>query len=115
MRRRISSPVTRGYVAPPVSPLRIGAHGGDSESSVCRGGLPTQRFVEGLVPLAAGGGGATTSSPGPPPSSPPPAPPPSMPDDEPRPTEARLPCGGASCWSSGGTGAYSCVSVGLDC
>src|SRR5437870_3953512 len=39
-----ASPVTPLPVAPPFAPLNDAAHGGESGSSVWRGGVPTHRF-----------------------------------------------------------------------
>src|SRR5439155_15018431 len=94
-------------------------------SSVWRGGLPTQRLVDGVLMAggrtAAGGGGSSAAGAGPGPGPVPPVPTPVSAGPETRPgleaipSEARLPAagGGGGSSSDGGTGAYSSVSVGF--
>ena len=105
--------------------MKLATQGGANGSSVWRGGLPTQRFVDGVLiaggRTAPGGGGSSAAGAGPGPGPSPPVPTPvsagpeTMPGLEARPSETRLPAagGGGGSSSDGGTGAYSSVSVGL--
>src|SRR5688572_8167013 len=99
---RSSLPVTPWYVLPKLSPEKLATHGGASGSSVWRGGLPVQRLVLGFLPTAMSGGASSAGvTPSPTVSEP------ASPSDE------KFPAGGWFESASGGTGAYSTVSVGL--
>src|ERR1041384_994523 len=103
----ISSPVTPGYVAPPLSPLNPGTHGGDRGSSVWRGGLPTHSRVGGMNC----GGGGIGGGPG---SGPMPLAPAPTPGGLASPVSPKL--APLAFWSlRPGTGAYSAEAVGLFC
>src|SRR5919109_964170 len=90
-------------VAPPFFPSKNGTHGGESGSSVWRGGLPTQFFGRGLN--SGNGGGGTRGS------APIPSPPAPMPEDEAVLVWLKFADAAASCFP--GTGAYSALALGL--
>src|SRR3954451_17441839 len=99
------------YVAPKLSPAKLATQGGASGSSVWRGGLPTQRFVDGVLTAggstAAGGGGSSAglgARPGraarPPVPVPVSAGPETRPELDARPSDARFPAAGGGGGSS---------------
>src|SRR5688572_9611204 len=102
---RTSSPVTPRHVAPPLSPSKKATQGGDRGSSVCRGGVPTQRLVDGLFPTPPLFAETSVEEPGPLSAADP------TEELRPRPSDAKFPPGCDS-ESRGGTGANSSCSDG---